>query len=227
MTAFNFVVCPDMATLVTDTLNTTGPEQRPYLFSTKVHVLSHLHAIMGGRGRGLFLEECYRQISIGLIARDVADLDKMIPDIYRKLWNEQLSREQEDDEPNALPPSATVCHIGWVESEKRVVGFEYKSTDGFESHRIEDGAWLHPNTVDILIQDPKDLVEITMRQKIIDDLVPTGKRAGIGGDIYLYHITSESIIVQKAHRFDDYEQQYSAMEAYALELEKKLSKPTD
>ena len=40
MTAFNFLISPDMATVVTDTLNTVGPEQRPYprrLFSTKVH----------------------------------------------------------------------------------------------------------------------------------------------------------------------------------------------
>ena len=70
MTAFNFLISPDMATVVTDTLNTVGPEQLPvwpwvssffpwsprqYLFSTKVHVLTHLHAVMGGKGRGLFL----------------------------------------------------------------------------------------------------------------------------------------------------------------------------
>ena len=31
MTAFNFLISPDMATVVTDTLNTVdGPEQRPW-----------------------------------------------------------------------------------------------------------------------------------------------------------------------------------------------------
>ena len=187
MTAFNFLISPDMATVVTDTLNTVGPEQRPYLFSTKVHVLTHLHAVMGGKGRGLFLEECYRKISLGFIARDVADVDNMVSEVYRRLWVEQLANEEGDDEPNPLPPSATVYHIGWVESERRMVGFEYSSADNFESHRIEDGAWLHPNTVDIMIRDPSDFVKITIKQKEIDDKLPAGKRAGIGGDIYMYH----------------------------------------
>lgn len=227
MTAFNFVLHRDFATIVTDSLNTAVPEQRPYQFSSKVHVLANLHAVMGGRGRGLFLDECYRQLSLGLIARDVADADNLVPELYRRLWAEQLAKEEGDDEPSPLPPSATVCHIGWVEKERRIVGFEYSSADNFESDRIKDGAWLHPGTVDILITDPSDLVKITIMQKEIDDKLPVGERAGIGGDIYLYQLTHEGIVAQKAHRFEDYDQQFSEMEAYADDLKKKHGGPPD
>ena len=220
MTAFNFVIFGDMATVATDTLNTAGPEQRPYLFSTKIHILTHLHAVLGGKGRGLFLEDCYRVMSIGLIARDIADANEMVPDMYRELWAEQLAREDGDTNPDAQPPSATVYHIGWVEAEGRMAAFEYSSADNFNGTRLKDGAWLHPNTVDELIQDPFDLVKITIMQKEIDDKLPNGKRAGIGGDIYLYQLTPDAIIAQRAHRCGDYDKQYREMEEYSKESER-------
>jgi len=77
---------------------------------------------------------------------------------------------------------ATVHHFGWVPSEGRIVGLEYKVENDFASKRIPDGAWLHPNTVDIIIEHPDDLIHIIEKQKEIDDALPPEERAGIGGD---------------------------------------------
>lgn len=215
MTAFNFLLQPDFITIVSDTLNCVGPQNRPYLYNSKLHVVPHLHAIVGGTGQGLFHLECHKALMMRLIVRDIVDADPDVPELFRELWQnhcELCSRNGED----ISKAKATMYHFGWVETEKRMVAFEYKSGSNFRSERIADGCWLHPNTVtEIIVRQPVDLVQITLKQKEIDDALPTEKRAGIGGDIHLIQMTKDAIVVQPAHRCSDFDDVYRQMVEYS------------
>lgn len=217
MTAFNFILRPEFVTIVADTLNCFGPENRPYIYNSKLHVVPHLHAAVGGKGQGLFLLECHKALMVRIIARDIVDADSDVPDVYQQLWleHQELCKREGHEMTNA---KATMYHFGWVPSKNRVVGFEYKSGDDFASERLPDGCWLHPyRDPKIIVREPEDLVRVTLKQKEIDDRKPPEKRAGIGGDLHLLHLTKEGMAVQIRHRASDYETLFEQMVALAKE----------
>ena len=211
MTALNFVLYPEHLSLVTDTLMTVGPQKKPYLYSSKIQVLLHLNGLITVTGQGQFGLECYKALMIQILARDIIEADPDVPKMYRELWQKHidLCTSHGDDMTDA---KATVYHFGWVPSEGRIVGLKYKVGNDFKSTRIPDGAWLHPNTVDIVIEHPDDLIHITEKQKQIDDALPSEERAGIGGDFHQVQLTQEGISIRQVFRSSDFDEVFSDME---------------
>ena len=211
MTALNFCLLPESLDLVTDTLCTAGAQNKPYIYNTKVHALPHLHGALAMKGQGLFALECLKVLNSQIIARDVVEADPDIPKIYRETWQRHLDfcKSRGEDMEDA---KASIYHFGWVPSEGRVVGFEYRAVKGFASERVTDGCWLHPSTVTgIVIRHPDDLVRITKKQKKIDDALPPEKRAGIGGDFHRLFLTKDNISIQRVFRSGDFDKVFQEM----------------
>jgi hypothetical protein len=211
MTALNYVLDSEFLWLVTDTLCTATPKNRPYIYSTKVHAIPHLSGILAMTGQGLFALECLKALMVRLIARDVMDADPDVPEIYRELWEKHLQLISKE-RTHATNVKTTIYHFGWVQSENRIVGLEYKAENNFVSERIPDGCWMHPNTVpDITVRQPHDLIRITMKQKTIDDALPSENRAGIGEDFHFVALTKDRITIQRVFRSDDFDKVYNEM----------------
>ncbi len=219
MTALNFVLSPDYLSLVTDTLCTVGPENKPCFYSSKVHAVPHLHCAFTMTGQGLFALECLKALMVRIIARDVLEADEDIPELYKELWQEHLEKCETEgtDMSNA---KATVYHFGWVRSKGRVIGFEYKAENGFASERIGDGCWMHPNTVpNITVRELADLVRITKKQKKIDDALPPEQRAGIGGDFHHLYLDKNGIGIERVFRSSDFDKVFNEMVASSATAE--------
>ncbi len=211
MTALNFVLMPESVTLVSDTLCTAGPQMKPYIYSSKIHTVPHLNGAFTMTGQGMFALDCLKALMVQIIARDIVEADPDVPDIYQQTWQKHLDlcRAEGTDMTGA---KASVYHFGWVPSEDRVVGFEYKVENEFASERIPDGCWMHPDTVpDIVIRHPDDLVRITKKQKKIDDALPPEKRAGIGGDFHRLHLTKEGVSIQRVFRAPEFDKVFREM----------------
>lgn len=172
--------------------------------------MPHLSGVFAMKGQALFGLECLKTLMSRIVARDVVDADSDVPQLYHDLWEQHLRRceGQGTDMQNAR---ATIYHFGWVQAESRIVGFGYSAADGFVSQRISDGAWLHPNTVDIKIQHPDDFLKITKKQKRIDDELPPGERAGIGGDFHQVYLTKQGTELRKVYRCPDFDEVYRQM----------------
>ena len=217
MTALNFVLHDEFLSLISDTLCTVGDQMRPCLYSSKVHAVPHLSGAFAMKGQGLFALDCLKALMTQIIARDVAEADPDVPGIYGDLWHRHLDlcSDQGTDMTGA---KASVYHFGWVPSEGRIVGFEYKSEDGFTSTRVTNGCWLHPNTVsDITVRHPDDLIRITKKQKEIDDALPPEQRAGIGGDFHHLYLTKEVTSIQPVFRASDFDRVFEEMVEFSEE----------
>ncbi len=211
MTALNFVLRRDFLSLISDTLCTIGPQNTPCFYTSKVHALPHLNGAFAMMGQGVFALNCLKALMTKIIARDVDEADPDIPELYRELWQRHVE-VCSDQGLNMMGAKATVCHFGWVPSEGRVVGIEYKAENEFMSARIPDGCWLHPDTVPgITVRNLEDLVRITKKQKKIDDALPPEKRAGIGGDFHHLYLTKDGIGIERVYRSRDFDKVFREM----------------
>lgn len=220
MTAQNFVLDPEFLSLITDTLVTVGSQKKPYLYFSKIQVLPHLNGAFTSTGQGLFGLECYKALMVQILARDIIEADSDVPEIYRELWQQHidLCASRGDDLTDA---KATVYHFGWVPSENRIVGLEYKVGNDFASTRIPDGCWLLPDTVsEITVRNPDDLLRITQKQKEIDDALPVEQRAGIGGDFHHLYLSREGVNIKHVFRAGDFDEVFR-------EMEEAFSKPAE
>jgi hypothetical protein len=185
MTVINFALQPDGAFVVADTL-VTNDSFEPSFFTSKVHVLPHLNALVCGTGNLGFILDWSRHLLGAMLAVDVSHLDKFVQDSLRSLHANRPVAER-----NAL--ASTIYHLGFDEREDRFVGFAYRSTADFASERLDYGVRTKPGYAGELPMErfPDDFVEVCRAQRAEQDRLPPDERVFIGGHVVAYMMQVE------------------------------------
>lgn len=213
MTILNFALLEDAVYVMTDTLVTTDGTD-PYFFTTKVHVVPHLNALIAGTGALGFILAWSHHLLGGLLAVDIAHADEFVPDILRSL-RDAMPHEFAGER------TATIYHFGYDEADRRFVGFAYRSTDDFESEPLPYGFGTKPAHVietEGNLGWPDDFITICEAQKLADEAAPVMERVGIGGYLVSYEMNVERssdgednvrTFVTRSHKFPDCDTAYA------------------
>jgi hypothetical protein len=219
VTALNFVLGPDSLDLVTDTLCTSGAGKNPFIYTSKAFAVPHLHAAFAATGEAGASANCLQALLIGSIARDISEADPDVPHLYKEAWQQRVLglRSNGVDTTNL---HTTIYHFGWVEADRRIVGYRYKAEDNFVSTRIEDGLFTHPAIQNAVVRNrPGDLFGLIKLQKTLDDRRPREKRAGIGGDFHHLHLTEQGVTIRRVFRSGDFDRLFEEMVSNAAKLD--------
>lgn len=211
MTVINFALLPDGVAVVADTL-VTNDRFEPSFFTSKVHVVPHLSALICGTGNLGFILDWSRQLLGGMLAVDVTHLDEFAQDSLRRLHADRPAAER-----NAL--TSTIYHLGFDEQADRFVGFAYRSTADFVSERLDYGVRTKPGYSGELPMErfPDDFVEVCRAQRAEQDRLPPDERVFIGGHVVAYTMQvdrtegrSPSVVttVARAFEFEDIDRAY-------------------
>jgi hypothetical protein len=203
MTALNFLFEPDRVCIVMDTLMVRPDTRRPLLYTSKIFTLPHLGGVMCGTGVMQLVIDWFVCIQTAVIVRDIPHLDQYAPNQLRAIAGKY-------DLNSKL--TSTIYHFGYSEIDQRYRGFAYRSEKNFISEELEYGFGIKPPVEFEPIQSlPKGFVEMMEQQRIEDRKKPTEDQVGIGGDIHLFVMTPEQMVLTRCHRFEDYESCYSKM----------------
>ncbi|WP_374597888.1 hypothetical protein [Sphingosinicella sp.] len=180
MTVINFALLPDGVFVVADTL-VTNHMFEPSFFTSKVHVVPHLNALVCGTGDLGFILDWSRYLLGAMLAVDVTHLDEFAQDSMRSLHAGRTAAERD-----AL--TSTIYHLGFNEQEDRFVGFAYRSTADFASERLDYGVRTKPGYSGELPMErfPDDFVEVCRAQRAEQDRLPPDERVFIGGHVVAY-----------------------------------------
>jgi hypothetical protein len=149
-------------------------------------------------------------VNTNILVEDLCHLDEFTTDSLQ-----ELSAEYSLSENLTVP----VYHFGWSQLEKCFMGFVYRSERNFQSERLRYGTGIKPHFehTDWVDNDKIDFVKIIKRQRLLDRQRPPDKQVGIGGDIYMLHMSQNGTSITQLHRFEDYDDEY-------IQMMKNLSK---
>lgn len=139
MTVLNFLLTDEAVYLLIDTLLSDPDDLSPVAFSTKIHPLPHLQALICGTGHAQAIAEWVATVNLTLPVRDAAHLDQFAPMELRKLF---ARHPKEDIGEREI--TTTLYHFGFNERAGRFVGFAYRSADDFRSEPLAQGFGLKP-----------------------------------------------------------------------------------
>jgi hypothetical protein len=211
MTVINFALLEDGVYVVADTLATTD-RYEPGFFTSKVHPVPHLNGLICGTGSLGFILDWSRHVLGGMLALDIGHLDEFTPNSLRDLHAARPEAER-------LAMTSTIYHLGFDDSEDRFVGYAYRSTDNFDSERLEYGTRLKPGYSGQrhLTAFPDDFVEACREQRLEQDALPLQDRVFIGGHIVAYMLQVQRIegrppsvttSITRPFEFEDFEAAY-------------------
>ena len=204
MTAVNWILQPDQIMVLTDTLSWNA-RHGPLCYFGKVWSLLHLRGLMFTTGDG-GLSGAWAVELNRCVGRDLDDVEAWAPDVIAELY-EAL--------PTRSARTSTVHHVGWSHRRGEFFCTAYRSTHGFEPHRLAPGVYSTPgfdDDGDIPTDKPVEfLLEVMKRQRLVDLDRPRHDRVGIGGEAILYHLTTSGLFTTVIHRFDDYDATYARM----------------
>jgi hypothetical protein len=212
VTILNFVLAEEAVYLVTDTVVSDPVDMSPICFTTKVFPAPHWHGLICGTGIMQFIVEWYCTAVTSILATDMVHLDEFAPDIIRSLYQ----KYQADPDREI---TSTIYHMGLDRSERRFVGFAYRSTADFAGERLEYGIGLKPDPEDAslaITHFPSDFIAIAEMQKLKDETKPLVKRVGIGGELISYTMQlvdvggkpEASMTICKCYEFPDWNAMY-------------------
>lgn len=218
MTVLNFLLTDAAVYLLTDTVLSDPEDLSPITFSTKVHALPHLQAVICGTGHAQLIAEWVALVNLSLPARDILDLDRFAP---AKLG--ALSARHGSEDADARQFTTTLYHFGFDERTSRFAGFAYRSADGFRSEPLPQGFGFKPAPAwDFdsrkITKLPEHFIAITKKQKAQDEATEPDKRVGVGGQLVFCHMqripgTRNAPTVQTSfaicHSFPDFKQMYA------------------
>ncbi|PSJ36226.1 hypothetical protein [Allosphingosinicella deserti] len=211
MTVINIALTEDGVFVVADTLvGVSG--NRPGFFTSKIHVMPHLNALVCGSGSlDLTLDWC-RDLLGSLHAPHIGMLDEFVPPRLRYLYDHR-------PEDGRQAHASTIYHLGFDDAEDRFVGFAYRSRNRFVSERLQYGTLTQPGYGGghRLSVFPDDFVEVSRKQRIIQDEQSCDPRVFIGGHIIACRMQREhkdgeppaiTTTLTRAFQFEDYEQTF-------------------
>lgn len=228
MTAVNWWLQPNGILVVSDTLlgysrnDEPGRAMRPAAFVQKVFPLSHYDALISGRGDGDLIAAWTSLAATRLLARDFDMLADLAPQLIRDLVDEC-------DERRGCPFDGTTSIFmwGWSPVADRVVGFAYRSGDGFVQDGMADGVRFAPMVESLRVEvdqavSARDtnipaLLASALRHQHADarKAPDTPQRNIVGGDAMVTSLTvgedgGIDISCRRLYRFDDHEADYQA-----------------
>ena len=226
MTVLNFLLTDEAVYLLTDTVLSDPDDLSPITFTTKVHALPHLQAVICGTGHAQVIAEWVALVNLSLPARDVVHLDRFAPAKLRGL----LARHANED-AGGREITTTLYHFGFDERASRFVGFAYRSTDDFGSEALPQGFGFKPAPdwdfdSRKITRLPEHFIAIARKQKAQDEAADPAKRVVVGGQLVFCAMqripgAGESPTVQTSlaicHSFSDFEEMYARAEARPLE----------
>jgi hypothetical protein len=214
VTILNFVLAEDAVYLVTDTLVSDPVDMGPLFFTAKVFPAPHWQGLICGTGIQQFIVEWYGIAITSILAMDMRHLNDFVPDMIRPMHQKyQIDQGRE--------MTSTIYHIGLDRSERRFIGFAYRSTNDFVGESLEYGSRLKPDPEDasvVISRFPSDFIAIAEMQKLKDEVKPMAERVGIGGDLISYMLQIVDISGQpetqmtilRCHRFPDSNAMYQS-----------------
>src|SRR5690606_14941893 len=173
MTALNFAITDDGVFLATDSLVTH--EGEPERFTTKVLTVPHLDGLICATGSIVLFHRWALEVLGTASSGQMSYLDLDTPESLMSIWAGMSEEER--------CGTGTIYHFGYDPDEDRFEGFAYRSSNDFESERLEQNVYIKPPFAgqSSLIGFPDDFVEACRRQKIEQDKLPADKRVHIGG----------------------------------------------
>ena len=210
MTALNFAITDDGIFLATDSLVTH--EGEPLRFTTKVLTVPHLDGLICGTGSIVLFHRWALDVLGQASSGQMSYLDVDTPESLVSIWADMSEEERGGG-------TGTIYHFGYDPDKDRFEGFAYRSSNGFESERLEQDIYIKPPFAGqfSLIGFPDDFVETCRGQKIEQDKLPADKRVHIGGHVIAYTLqrnkregqpTTTYATVQTAFEFEDIRDMY-------------------
>jgi hypothetical protein len=203
-----FTQTPQQVVVLTDTLATT-PAGSPHLFVTKCAVVPHLDMVVAHTGVAQVGHRWSHQLQTAMLARDIDLLDRHVPARLRSIAAELAS---EFGDPGM---TSTVYHLGFSAAQEAYVGYVYRSEADCASEVMEPGFRVKPQPVG-QVTAPKDLdgtVALGRQLRGEQNGRPADERVHIGGELVVTMLTNRLIQVAKVHRFEDFERQWTIMNA--------------
>jgi hypothetical protein len=186
--------------VATDTLATL-PDGQPFLFTTKAFIVPHLKMIVAGTGVGGFVGRWFVRINDGFVVRGIDHLDYHAPRNLTSMWQRHKKEFSISDSM-----TVTVYHLGFSEQDGLIHSFAYRSTNDFNSERLEPyGLRVKPECpVPDNYRLPDDIRTMMEAQRTVQASLPTEKRVYIGGEITIHHLSNNGFHAYTLDRFEDY-----------------------
>jgi hypothetical protein len=200
VTALIFSLAPEQAIVAMDTL-VTNPEGTPIGYTSKVFPLMHLGGAMCVTGLSNLALDWLTTLH-RFVARDIKQLDDFATPEIQKLWARYSSQ---------VSTTSTVYHFGFSHEEERYVGFAYRSTNDFQSERLNYAMGIKPPIANPAIASLEDFVLTMRRQRESEEAKESGGRLYVGGEIQLVILENQGIRLETVYRFPDYDDMYDQM----------------
>ena len=197
---------PTQAIILTDTLAVVG--DKPYKFTSKVHILPHMNMIVAGTGVGGFADRWFLDINSKKTALDIDSLERGASGDLYALWI-RYKRES-----LVLPGrDVTIFHFGFSEETGLMKTYVYHSWTGFKSEPTGYGLATRPRVDSSTCVVPTDGMKIMEMQRAAQLLLPKGERVYIGGSIQAHHLDGNGFHVYTLAKFDDFDSDLSKIRA--------------
>lgn len=210
MSSLIFFTDESQILVATDSL-AVDAQGNPAFFCTKTNHIPHLQMLVAGTGAAGFANEWALHASTRMVVRGIQNLDYLTPDGLRSLWKEYKIKH-----PLSEDLTTTVYQFGISEETGKIVNFAYRSTNNFISEELGYGTGVKPEC-DVLQGKLVELIPVMMQQqRSIQSAKPESERIYIGGEIIVFHLTSNGCNTFKIGAFDDFsEQEASIFENFA------------
>lgn len=209
MSLLAFLHEEDRALILTDTLATTT-QGEPLTFQTKAWVIPHLNMAVAITGLANFGASWNDFLCSSFVARDIEMVDQLATEQLQILWRDMLAENKAESDGF----TSTIYHFGFPEGSDQLVRFVYRSRQNFASERwIEPGMGVKPEPSGALTvpEDFDEWIDLARQVRAEQDALPVTERIHIGGELYLLVLENRRSLVMRLHRFDDYEQAWTAM----------------
>jgi len=219
-----FHVDPDEgAVILTDTL-VTDSFGNPCLSTTKCRLFPHLNMVMAGTGSGNLLNAWSQHLMEGMLAVDVEMCSLHTPGVLRALWRDIC--DQHGISPIVGDPgesggvsgrTATVYQFG-QDRDGRFIWYVFRSYNDFEAELWDQGGFaVKPQPGNGFAPGAEapatvaEMITLGVQIRAEQDAVPLPQRICIGGDLWLTSLTPDGIAQKRVYRFDDWSDQWEAM----------------
>lgn len=194
--------------IVTDTLATT-PAGNPHLFVSKVSIVPHLDMVVAFTGLAVIGERWAEKLRTAILARDMDMVNLHAPSALREIEQAAII------EFGALPSTTTIYHLGYSTALDGYSGYAYRSENRFVSERMDPGFRIKPQPLS-LPEAPstfEEMIALGIQVRAEQDADDSANRVFIGGEFVLTLMEKRSILTQKIHRFNDFDNQWLEMNA--------------
>lgn len=186
--------------VATDTLAVTS-DGKPFAFISKATHIPHLRTIIAGTGFGGFSNEWAFIVNTRMIVKGILSLNYHTPSELKELWKKYKT---EYSIPNSF--TTTLYQFGLSEEDDSVMSFAYRSTNNFESEKIEYGVGVKPECTVPQKNLIEKLPQMMEEQRRNQNALPKESRLFIGGEIQALHLTKEGCESFNAGKFPDFDE---------------------